>query len=101
MSVTDMVATQTDAAADQDALVAADNPWVTLVWNDPVSLMSYVSYVFESYFGYSQAKAHALMMQVHTEGKAVVSTGTREKVERDVQAMHEFGLWATMTKADI
>ena len=70
------------------------------MWNDPVNLMTYVSFVFESYFGYSEQKATALMAQVHNEGKAVVSTGGREKVERDVAAMHGFGLWATMQKAD-
>jgi ATP-dependent Clp protease adaptor protein ClpS len=75
-------------------------PWITLVWNDPVNLMSYVTYVFQSYFGYSKSKAEKLMMQVHEDGKSVVSTGSREEMERDVQAMHEYGLWATMAKAD-
>ncbi|WP_297741015.1 ATP-dependent Clp protease adapter ClpS [Nocardioides sp.] len=74
-------------------------PWVTIVWNDPVNLMSYVSYVFQKYFGYSEAKANKLMLEVHNDGKSVVSTGTREEMERDVQAMHEYGLWATMEKA--
>lgn len=82
----------------REGLALADT-WVTLVWNDPVNLMSYVSYVFESYFGYSQQKANTLMLQVHHGGKAVVSTGGREKVEVDVQAMHEFGLWATMQRS--
>ena len=75
-------------------------PWVTIVWDDPVNLMSYVTHVFVSYFNYPKAKAHKLMMQVHTDGKAVVSTGTREEMERDVTAMHEYGLWATLDKAD-
>lgn len=75
------------------------NPWVTVVWDDPVNLMSYVTHVFVTYFSYSKAKATKLMMQVHTEGKAVVSTGSREEMERDVNAMHEYGLWATMDKA--
>ena len=93
-----------DVATVPDADVAQgtqlQEPWVTIVWNDPVNLMTYVSFVFESYFGYSEQKATALMAQVHNEGKAVVSTGGREKVERDVAAMHGFGLWATMQKAD-
>ena len=76
------------------------SPWVTIVWNDPVNLMSYVSHVFETYFHYAKAKAHKLMMQVHTEGKAVVSSGTREEMERNVTAMHEYGLWATLDKSD-
>nr|WP_310255054.1 ATP-dependent Clp protease adapter ClpS [Nocardioides sp. BE266] len=74
-------------------------PWVTLVWDDPVNLMSYVSYVFQKYFGYDRDKAEKLMLEVHNDGKSVVSTGTREEMERDVQAMHEYGLWATMEKA--
>ena len=78
----------------------AQTPWVTIVWDDPVNLMSYVTHVFVTYFNYSKSKAHRLMMQVHTEGKAVVSSGTREEMERDVTAMHEFGLWATLDKAD-
>ena len=82
-----------------DEVTYLAKPWVTLVWDDPVNLMSYVSFVFEKYFGYSTKKAERLMMQVHTEGKAVVSTGTREEMERDVQAMHEYGLWATMERS--
>jgi ATP-dependent Clp protease adaptor protein ClpS len=75
-------------------------PWVTIVWNDPVNLMSYVTFVFQKYFGYARAKAEKLMLEVHHDGRSVVSTGSREEMERDVQAMHEFGLWATMQKAD-
>jgi len=75
-------------------------PWVTIVWNDPVNLMSYVTYVFRSYFGMSQAEARRRMLQVHNEGRAVVATGNREEMERHVQAMHDYGLWATLTKAD-
>ncbi|MBC7462878.1 MAG: ATP-dependent Clp protease adapter ClpS [Actinobacteria bacterium] len=73
-----------------------DRPWVTIVWDDPVNLMSYVTYVFMTVFEYSRERAEQLMMQVHTEGKAVVSTGSREEMERDVQRLHEFGLWATL-----
>ena len=80
--------------------VVPDTPWVTIVWNDPVNLMSYVAFVFTKYFGYSKKKAEKLMLEVHEEGKSVVSTGTREEMERDVQAMHEYGLWATMQRAD-
>jgi ATP-dependent Clp protease adaptor protein ClpS len=77
-----------------------DSPWRTIVWNDPVNLMSYVVYVFRSYFGFSRPKAERLMLQVHNEGKAVVATGTREEMERHVTAMHEYGLWATVDKVD-
>ena len=75
-------------------------PWVTIVWNDPVNLMSYVTYVFQKYFGYSKQKAEKLMLEVHEDGKSVVSSGTREEMERDVQAMHEYGLWATMDRSE-
>ena len=86
--------------ADVDAVVAPDLPWVTLVWNDPVNLMSYVTYVFESYFGYPRSKAEKLMMDVHRKGRAVVSNGSRDEMERDTEAMQEFGLWATFQKDD-
>ncbi|TDE97376.1 ATP-dependent Clp protease adapter ClpS [Occultella glacieicola] len=77
---------------------ASDRPWRTIVWNDPVNLMSYVAYVFRSYFGFSAEKANRLMLQVHTEGRSAVSTGTREQMEVDVQAMHSYGLWATLAQ---
>jgi len=75
-------------------------PWITIVWNDPVNLMSYVTYVFQKYFGYSKKKAEQLMMEVHEDGRSVVSSGSREEMERDVQAMHEYGLWATLQKQE-
>jgi len=83
---------------ETDDLTFLDRPWVTIVWNDPVNLMSYVSYVFQTYFKYSKKKAEKLMLEVHNEGRSVVSHGSREEMERDVQAMHEHGLWATMEK---
>ncbi len=83
-----------------DDLTFLDQPWVTIVWNDPVNLMSYVTHVFRTYFGYGRKKAEKLMLEVHNDGRSVVSTGSREEMERDVQAMHEYGLWATLQKAD-
>jgi ATP-dependent Clp protease adaptor protein ClpS len=73
-----------------------DRPWRVLVWNDPINLMSYVTFVFQKLFGYSKEKAHALMLDVHLKGKAIVSHGPREKAELDVFRLHEHGLWATM-----
>ncbi|REF37645.1 ATP-dependent Clp protease adapter ClpS [Thermasporomyces composti] len=84
---------------DIDEVVVPDTPWVTIVWNDPVNLMSYVTYVFQTYFGYTREKAEKLMLDVHHKGKAVVSSGTREEMERDVEAMHSYGLWATLQKS--
>jgi ATP-dependent Clp protease adaptor protein ClpS len=79
-----------------DAVTEPDHPWVVLVWNDPVNLMSYVAWVFRKLFGYSKEKADRLMLQVHHEGRAVVSSGPKEKAELDVFRLHEHGLWATM-----
>lgn len=76
----------------------ADRPWVTIVWNDPVNLMDYVAYVFRRLFGYSKDKARRLMLQVHNEGRAVVSSGTREQMEADVTRLHAYGLWATLQR---
>ena len=70
--------------------------WIVIVWNDPVNLMSYVTFVFQKLFGYSKEKATSLMLDVHHKGKAVVSRGTKEKSELDVFQLHEYGLWATM-----
>jgi len=77
----------------------ADNPWVCIVWNDPINLMNYVAHVFMTYFKYSKDKAEKLMLQVHQDGKSVVNTGSREEMERDVNAMHSYGLWATLQKS--
>jgi len=85
------------AEPDVKDVVVPDKPWVTIVWNDPVNLMSYVTFVFQKYFGYPKEKATKLMLDVHHKGKAVVSSGTREEMERDVEAMHGYGLWATMS----
>ena len=76
-----------------------DNPWVCIFWNDPINLMNYVTHVFMTYFKYSKEKAEKLMLQVHQDGKSVVNTGSREEMERDVNAMHSYGLWATLQKS--
>jgi len=73
-------------------------PWRTIVWDDPINLMSYVTWVFQRHFGYPREKAHRLMLDVHERGKAVVSTGSRDDMERDVSAMHGYGLWATLSQ---
>ena len=80
--------------------VTGDVPWQAIVWNDPVNLMSYVTYVLQKLFGYPEPKATALMLDVHHKGRAVVSNGTREKAEIDVFRLHEHGLWATMQQDD-
>lgn len=91
---------QTLAGTETRVKLELEQPWVTLVWNDPVNLMTYVSYVFRSYFGFDRAEAERRMLLVHNAGRAVVATGSREEMERHVEAMHDFGLWATLSKAD-
>ena len=91
---------QMDTRLEGQLRDALATPWVTIVWNDPVNLMNYVAFVFRSYFGYSAAEADRLMLLVHNEGRAVVASGGREEMERHVEAMHDFGLWATLTRED-
>ncbi|MCB1031505.1 MAG: ATP-dependent Clp protease adapter ClpS [Acidimicrobiales bacterium] len=81
---------------DTDLNQDTQRPWVVLVWNDPINTMEYVTLVFQKLFGYSKAKAEKLMLDVHNLGKAVVSSGPRDKAELDVFRLHEHGLWATM-----
>ena len=94
------MATDTMIESDLDISQLVDKPWVTIVWDDPVNLMSYVTFVFIKLCGFTQERAHELMMQVHNEGRAAVSTGSREEMERDVQRLHEHGLWATLQRDD-
>ena len=81
---------------DLDDAALTDKPWIVVVWNDPVNLMNYVVFVFQKLFGYSREKATRLMLEVHHDGRAVVSDGPREKCEGDVGRLHAYGLWATM-----
>lgn len=81
---------------ETEDFVELQRPWVVVVWNDPINLMSYVSFVFQKLFGYSKEKANELMMEVHNKGKSAVSQGTREKAELDVFRLHQHGLWATL-----
>ena len=87
---------RTSPATDVEEAASLDSPWVTIVWDDPVNLMTYVTYVFQKLFGYSEPHATKLMLAVHNEGKAVVSAGSRESMEVDVTKLHAAGLWATM-----
>lgn len=94
-----MVGMTTPVEAEQtlgEDTSAGDQPWQTIVWNDPVNLMSYVTYVFQKLFGYSRDHATKLMLDVHHKGRAIVTSGSKEKVEGDVAKLHAAGLWATM-----
>ena len=95
-----LAAEDLDSRTDVDTRIDPTRPWVTIVWNDPVNLMSYVTYVFRTYFGFPKQEAERLMLAVHHEGRAVVATGNREEMERHVEAMHDYGLWATLQRED-
>ena len=91
-------ATDTQQDIDEATDVRAAVPWVTLVWNDPINLMSYVTHVLQKLFGYDREKATKLMLDVHQRGRAVVSSGSREQMEHDVARLHAYGLWATLQR---
>jgi ATP-dependent Clp protease adaptor protein ClpS len=101
--VVGVVPPETVPLADLETILgedaATDRPWLVIVWNDPINLMSYVTFVLQKLFGYSKDKATALMLDVHHKGRAVVSSGTRERAELDVFRLHEHGLWATMEQS--
>ncbi len=84
---------------DTEEIAELDRPWVTVVWNDPVNLMSYVTWVFQKLFGYSRDDAERLMLDVHHKGRAVVSSGARERMEYDASLLHGHGLWATVDQS--
>jgi len=85
---------------ETDTLIDEDRPWIVIVWNDPINLMPYVTFIFQKLFGYSKAKATKLMLDVHEKGRAVVASGTRTESERDVHRLHSHGLWATMEQEE-
>lgn len=89
-----------DVEEREELVAVASRPWQTVVWDDPVNLMSYVVRVFREYFGYSESRATRLMLAVHHEGRAIVAEGAREQMELHAQAMHDYGLWATVREAD-
>ena len=95
-----MVKTADKIEEEIRAIFSGDTPWVTIVWDDPVNLQNYVVYVFMELFNYSKVRATELMLQVHNDGKAIVSTGSREEMEHDVARLHEYGLWATLQRGD-
>ena len=96
--MTPMATPSVDEELDQALRVEPDQPWQTVVWDDPVNLMSYVTHVFREYFGLPRPVAERLMLAVHNDGHAVVAQGAREQMELHAQAMHDYGLWATVRK---
>lgn len=93
------MSTQEELEREGAVATRVDDVWVTVVWNDPVNLMNYVTYVFRTYFGFSKEVAEARMLEVHRDGRSIVSSGPREKMEVDVQAMHGYGLHATYQRS--
>jgi ATP-dependent Clp protease adaptor protein ClpS len=100
MRVVRVLALGTITESEVESDLVADRPWVCVVWDDPVNLMTYVTHVFMLVFGYSKERATELMLKVHNDGRATVASGTREEMERDVQRLHEYGLWATVQRDD-
>jgi len=98
-----VVPPETEPLGDIETIIdqetTSDRPWLVIVWNDPINLMSFVTYVLQKLFGYSKEKATAMMLDIHNKGRAVVSSGTRERAELDVYRLHEHGLWATMEQS--
>jgi ATP-dependent Clp protease adaptor protein ClpS len=94
----DTAIAEPDTVSEGETEALSDRPWVTIVWDDPINLMNYVTHVFMTVFGYPEPKATRLMLQVHQLGKAIVSSGPRERMEFDVSRLHSFGLWATVSK---
>lgn len=92
------IAPQRTDQPDSDQRTERDRPWSVIVWNDPVTLMSYVVFVLRKLFGHDEPTATRLMLQVHHEGRAAVAQGPREKAEMDVFRLHAHGLQATMVQ---
>ncbi|WP_197061050.1 ATP-dependent Clp protease adapter ClpS [Microbacterium mangrovi] len=97
--MTPLASPELDERTDERSQASPARPWQTVVWNDPVNLMSYVVYVFRTHFGYSREKATTLMLHVHQDGHAIVAEGAREQMEMHARAMHDYGLWATVREA--
>jgi ATP-dependent Clp protease adaptor protein ClpS len=97
--VAPVVEPEVDEHTDVAEQAEPDRPWVTVVWNDPINLMSYVTWVFQKLFGFSRAKAERLMLDVHHKGKAIVTSGARERMEHDASLLQGYGLWATVDRS--
>ena len=76
-----------------------DLPWLVVVHNDPVNLMTYVTMVFQRVFGYPREKAERHMLEVHHKGRSVLWSGMKERAELYVQQLHGHLLLATLEKA--
>ncbi len=60
-----------------------------LLLNDDYTTMEFVANVLESVFQRSPAEAFRLMMQVHTQGRAVCGTYTYEVAETKVDTVRD------------
>jgi ATP-dependent Clp protease adaptor protein ClpS len=77
-----------------------DLPWLVVVHNDPVNLMTYVTMVFQRVFGLSREKAERHMLEVHQQGRSVLWSGMRERAELYVQQLHGYLLLATLERSN-
>jgi ATP-dependent Clp protease adaptor protein ClpS len=72
--------------------------YLVICWNDPVNLMDYVTHVFQVVFGWTREKAEQHMLQVHHNGKSVLTRDSMEKAEHYVHQLQRYSLHATMEK---
>lgn len=81
---------------DVDLSELLDPTFDVVLWNDPVTLMDYVTFVLKAVFTYPEAKAHELMMTVHTMGRAIVWTGPQVEAEHHCAKLQARGLMSTV-----
>jgi ATP-dependent Clp protease adaptor protein ClpS len=72
--------------------------YVVICWNDPVNLMDFVTHVFQTVFGWERRKAKRHMLEVHHQGKSVLTRESLEKAEYYVHQLQKYQLHATMER---
>lgn len=77
-----------------------DPGYLVVCWNDPVNFMDYVTHVFKKVFGWTHKKAEFHMLQVHEQGKSVLTRESLEKAEHYVHQLQKHSLHATMERDD-
>jgi ATP-dependent Clp protease adaptor protein ClpS len=56
-------------------------PYAVVVFNDNEHSFEFVVETFSKVFGYAREKIFALVLQIHTDGRGIVWSGTREVAE--------------------
>jgi ATP-dependent Clp protease adaptor protein ClpS len=72
--------------------------YLVICWNDPINLMDYVTHVFRKVFGWPKPKAEEHMLQVHHQGKSILTRESMERAEHYVHQLQGYGLQATMER---